>query len=436
MSKNSDNKISRSKIKCYIDNNATTIMPKQVIEEIVKWTNMGNPSADYCTAVRCRKLIRSFQEYIAKIGQFKLSTGEENNNEITPEHYRIIFTSCASESNSLIIRSVVDSFHANAKSIPHIVSSQIEHKSIINLLEQLEKEGRATVTLVPPNALGYVSVIDVEKAITPDTALCSIMAANNETGVINNYAKIAKLCHAKNVPFHTDAVQIYGKYPIKPVKDNIDAFSVSFHKLHGPIGVGMLVIKEEFIRGYKLCGQIGGTQNGNFRGGTMNISGLAGAYEAMKITMANRIKKNEHMRNVKRHIIQEISARMPSSMYREYLKDKVSHTSKPAIEVVFISNAEQQFLPNTLLISIVKRTKPDMCNMELKKHMCDRGIIISIGSACNTDSDKASHVLKAMGVDQLIRKGTLRISLGDESSKEESDIFVKELLMYLKRINL
>lgn len=421
------------KVKAYLDNNATTIIPQNVIDEMVKWTNMGNPSADYCTAIRCRNLIKSFREYIAKMCKFQLSNGEEPDDKINDNHYRVVFTSCASESNSLMIRSVVDSFIHNTKTIPHIVSSKIEHKSILETLEQLEKEGRATVTLISPNPLGFISLVDVEKALVENTALCTIMAANNETGVIMEYEKIANLCHNRGIPFHTDAVQYFARFLIYPVKSAIDAFSVSFHKLHGPIGVGLLVIKEQFLRGYKLKGQIGGTQNNHFRGGTLNISGIAGGYEAMKFTMTNRLKKNEDMRNLKRHIILSISSRMPAKMYREYLLDKIGKP-KPEIEVVFLSTAEENYLPNTLLLSVVKRKKPDMCNVKLKKHLCEKGIIVSVGSACNTDSPNASHVLTSMHVDDYIKKGTIRVTLGDDTTIDAANVFIKEFIQYISNL--
>lgn len=426
-----------TKIKCYFDNNATTVMPKNVIDEIIAWTNMGNPSADYCNAQRCRDLILEFRKYIATIGKFKISTGEEKDADVTPDHYRIIITSGASESNSLIIRSVVDSYIANVGVIPHIVTSSIEHKSILDTLQILENEKRITVTKINPTPLGFILSTDVEMVIQqqPHVALCTIMAANNETGSINEYAKIAKICHRHNIVFHTDVVQLFGKSMIYPVKEDVDAYSVSFHKLHGPIGVGMLVIKESFLRGFDLKSQIGGTQNGSFRGGTLNICGIAGAFAAMKYTSVDRLKTNEQLRNIKRHIISGISQRIPTKTYREYLLDQAKFGVKPGLEIIFISTAEEQYLPNTLLFSVVKRTKPDMCNGKLKKYLCDMGIIVSIGSACNTDSSKASHVLYSMGADELIRRGTIRVSLGDESTITEANIFIKELIMYLNGIN-
>lgn len=420
----------------YFDNNATTVMPKTVIEEIIKWTNMGNPSSDYSTAMRCRNLIQSFRDYIASKSNFKLSTDEIDIKAVKPTHFRIVITSCASESNALIIRSVVDSYHKNVGSIPHIVSTSIEHKSIIDTLNQLQSENRITLTTVAPDPLGFITSKIIAGALQPHTALCICMYANNETGVINNIKEIARVSHSNNTPFFTDGAQIYGKYGIDPVADDIDAFSVSFHKIYGPIGIGMLVIKEEFLRGYKLHGQIGGTQNDGFRGGTMNTPGIAGAFAGMKYASERRSAKNENLRAIKRYIIEQISKRIPSKLYREFLIDEQKPTPKPAMEVVFISSAEKTYLPGTLLLSVVKRTAPDMCNGELKKHLCSNGIIVSIGSACNTDSDKASHVLKSMNAPRIIQRGTIRLSLNDEATFDDADIFIKNFIEYINVLNL
>jgi cysteine desulfurase len=421
----------------YFDNNATTIMPKNVLQEIIQWTNMGNPSSDYDAALRCRNLINSFRTYIAKTSKFTLAQGDEKDSAIGPSHYRVIITSCASESNALIIRSVVDSYHKNIGTIPHIISTTIEHKSVIETLNQLLSENRITLSLVEPDPLGFITpkAIAIAFEENPKSALCLVMYANNETGVINDIKTIAEISHKYSTPFFTDAVQIYGKHGVRPISDNIDSFSVSFHKLYGPIGVGMLIIKEQFIRGYKLCGQIGGTQNNGFRGGTINTPGIAGSFKGLEYTMERRDEKNDNLLNLKRYIIKELSKNVPCKMYREFLKsESVVGLRKPAIEIVFISTSEETYLPNTLLFSVVKRTGPDMCNVKLKKYLCSHNIIVSIGSACNTDSDKASHVLKSMKAPPIIQKGTIRVSLNDEATIDDCNCLIKQLLDYLSTL--
>lgn len=418
----------------YLDNNATTIVPPNVIRTIVNWINKGNPSADYASAGECKKMMKEFREYLASRCKF---INYEPDTKYKPSDlkkvYHIVFTSGASESNNYLLRSVVKSYRFHKKGvIPHIITSAIEHKSIINCAQDLVSMNQIELTIINPDNFGFIDPEDVRKAIRPNTCLISIMSANNETGAINNIKKIGEIAHASQVPFHTDAVQTFGKFLISPVEFNVDAFSVSFHKLHGDKGVGLLVIRKQFVDGYKLLPEICGSQNCGLRGGTENISGIAGAYEATKLSWANRVEKNNTMLSIKKRMIELMIKKVPSQTYREYLESPL----KTPIQLVFLSTTEKTYLPNTLLLSVVKRTKPDMCNIDLKKQLEANGVIVSIGSACNTSSSKASHVLSSMGVDMLIRRGTIRISLGDENRLEEADSFVNILVKILRNIML
>lgn len=418
----------------YLDNNSTTITPKCVIEEYVKWVNSGNLQSDYPSAVRCQKMLDAFKSYIGKLSEF-VPVNEKNTTLDDENLYDIIFTSGASESNGLFIRSVVDSFNKNMGAPPHILSTEIEHKSILDLLKQLEGEKRITLTLIKPNMLGFISVLDVKKELKPETVMATIMSANNETGVINDIAAIAKLCHENNTIIHTDATQSYGKYNIKPVKLSLDGFSASFHKLHGMIGCGLLVIKHKLVRGFKLQSQIAGTGQMSLRGGTMSSALIASSFEALKYSMTDRLQKNEHLNNLKRYTIKELAKRASCRMYAEYLENIKINKVQPNIEIVFISSPEDIYLCGTLMLSVVKRNKPEFCNVDLKKYLYNQGVIISIGSSCNTYSKNASHVIKAMECDSLVRKGIFRVSFGDETTKELVDIFIRKFISYLASIN-
>lgn len=408
----------------YLDNNATTIMPPNVQKSVINWMNKGNPSADYKTAKECRELMKKFREYIADRCGF-ISYEPENIYERAElkEVYQIIFTSCASESNNTIIRSVIEAYSYHKRIKPHLIISAIEHKSLIGCAEQLVILGKIELTIVRPNKFGVIPPENIESAIKTNTCLISIMHANNETGAINDIKKIGAIAHKYKVPFHTDTVQTFGKFPINPLEYNVDAFSISFHKLHGPPGIGALIIKRQFVQGYHILPEICGTQNCGLRGGTENISGIAGAFTATQYTWANRPAKNKRMLELKRRAIKKLSEAFPSQTYREYLDAPL----KVAVQIVFISTAESFYLPNTLLFSVVRREKPFVCNGEIKRELERNKIIISIGSACNTSSDKASHVLNAIGADYYIRRGTLRASIGDDTTQQDIDIFVETL---------
>lgn len=398
----------------YLDNNATTLMPPQVVKQMIDWTNKGNPSADYKSAKDCRKLMENFKKAIANKCNFTL------------QQYCIIFTSCASESNNMFLRAVVESYNVrrkSPKSIPHIITSSIEHKSLLNCALQLAKRGYTELSLVRPDKYGFIHPEDIRANIRPNTILISIMQANNETGAINDIAAISRIAKENKIIFHTDCVQSFSKFLLSPNTIGVDAFSISFHKMHGPAGVGAIVINNDVMNKYGLEAEICGTQNNGMRGGTENIPGIAAAFEGFILSADNRPAKNTLMLSNKQYIMQTLSKYIPCRTYKEYLTSPNTNKS----EIIFISTCEKKYLPGTLLLSVLSNSA-DVCNGQIKAELEKRGVIISIGSACNTANSKASHVITEMGVSDKIKKGTLRISLGDYTDKCDADIFCKEFL--------
>lgn len=422
--------ITLSIIMIYFDNNATTIMPIDVQKSMMRWCNMGNPSAAYATAVETRKMMTEFRKYIGKLCGIDPCCAEDRDagpqgaKRQNPSKYKIIFNSGASESNCTVFHSIVTSYQEVTGKIPHVVMSAIEHKSLYDMAESYLRRGHVTVTYVKPTATGHILPADVEKAIEPNTCLVCVMHANNETGAINDIRKIGQIAHKYNVPFHCDTVQTFGKFPIKPIADHVDSFCISFHKLHGPPGVGALVIKQQLLLGYKMSPIIYGTQNEGLRGGTENVPGIGAAFTATKKTMENRREKNEHMFKLKNAIMNEMRSIFPTRMFHE--------PSQNDFEIVFLSGAGLDYLPNTILLSVADKSKR-ICNAEMKKTLESKGIIVSVGSACNTASAKASHVLYAMDADEHIRKGALRISLGDENTVHEAKKFIQTFTEILSK---
>ncbi|MHB2029748.1 MAG: cysteine desulfurase family protein [Acidimicrobiales bacterium] len=404
----------------YLDCSSTTIMPPNVLAEMIKWTNQGNPSSSYASATRIKKMFHAFRAQIYNICN------------INPEDYAIIFTSCASESNTFVLNSIIDAYTLNFHTIPHIITSSIEHKCILSLCEYLVATNKAQITFIDPVPSGHIEPAHIIPHIRPNTCMISIIHGNNETGAINNIAKIGNLAHSRGVLFHTDTVQTFGKFPIDPDQCNVDAFPISFHKLYGPPGVGALVIRQKLLKGFKLHPLIFGTQNDGLRGGTENTPGIGASFEALKYTMNLRTQKNSHLQKIKYFIINEISTRVPSRPYPQYLVSKPPH---PEIQIVFLSGYGPEYLPNIILLSIVKQSLPYICNTEIKKELESKGIIVSIGSACNTTSPTASHVLYALKADELVRKGTLRISFCDTITKTDALEFVKQLILILSRFH-
>lgn len=417
----------------YLDANATTHMPDEVVAEMIKWINCGNPSAGYKTAAAGRARMTAMRKYIAKLCGIspcciepRDGGGPSDPVRIVRNEYRLIFTSGASESNCTFVRAVVDAYRESRGAPPHVVCSAIEHKSILSQVEDYAERGIIELTLVAPMRTGHILPTDILTALRPNTVLAICMHANNETGAVNDVVEMGRLCHTRNVVFFTDCVQSFGKFPPRPYP-HIDAFSASFHKLHGPPGVGLLAVKSELWEGFRLRPTVYGTQNLGMRGGTENLPALMAAQAALTITMTDRLGKNRALQRMRRIVLERLKAtKIPIMTYAAYGDES------PDICIVCFSGISGDYLPNTLLISLVKKTKPYVCNVEMKNQLEAEGIIVSVGSACNTASAKASHVLYALGADEFIRKGTLRISFDDCNTALEAESFAETFVKIIR----
>ncbi len=425
----------------YLDNNATTIVPQEVKDTALQWVNIGNPSADHAGGRAARQLMQQFREYIGGVFGIdpccKPATEARNTLPDTdqvmsaathqipgegsddPNRYKIIFCSGASEGNAMVIQSVVASARQYRNEIPHVVASAVEHKSIVATLKILSERGDATYTLVNPQITGHVLAEDIARAIRPNTCLACVMHANNETGAINPIAEISAVCHSRNVPLHCDLVQTAGRIAPQIADLGIDSAVMSFHKFHGFPGAGATIIKQQLILGYHIKAMIPGSQNDGLRGGTENIIGIAAGFAALKITMSSRREKNMRSLSQKREFLTRLSKYFRVRRYPDYVAGPAA-----GVEIVVIS-PERDCLMNTILLSVVRREPPRVCNQKIKKALENSGCIISVGSACNTAAASASHVLYALKADEFIRAGALRISLGDTTTQKNMDEFVK-----------
>jgi cysteine desulfurase len=395
----------------YLDNNATTATCKTSYDATIKWMkDPTNPSTDSKRGIQARNMLEEGREYIR--------------NHCSAKNYTVIYTSGASESNSLIIRSTVEAYFKHKKVKPHIITSLTEHNSILDTCKSLRDLQLLDITFIAPNIKGCIPPALIKQAILPNTCLISIMAANNELGCINNLKEIGTIAHESKVPYHSDCVQVFGKFKYNLPLNNIDAISVSFHKLYGPLGCGLLIVNNDFIEGYKLESQIAGTQQNGLRGGTQNVPAIAGSIAAMKYTFKNRDKKNKHLFALKKYIIDEISKVFKIGDFKNYAtRDKI--TNVEPLEIIFLGQIDEKYsLPNTLLLSVAKNTGSVFCNVKLKKALDKSGIIVSIGSACNTSSPNASHVLDAIRAPDVIKKGVIRVSLCDTTTKKEIQSFI------------
>lgn len=433
--------MSKSKVNnfIYFDNNATTLMSNPAKTALINWLDCYNPSSDSRAAKPARDILeKSKDALLAHCG-------------VSSASHSVIFTSGASESNCFILRACVKAFKKKlldqgSALIPHVILSATEHHSSIACVTDLMESGDAEVTFLEPTIYGNINPTEIERAITTTTCLISIMYANNEVPVINDIKTIGSIAHKHHIPLHSDAVQVFGKYPVKVNNDHIDALSASAHKFYGPKGVGVLILNNDLIAGYKLTGEINGNQQQQLRGGTENVPGIVSTMAALQNAFTKRKEKNQKLYELRIRLLDHLKKKFqfadyisylknPDEMYTEDLNDDSSNkdekTTQQDIELISLGPPEDKtmfILPNTVLLAICKNRGRPFCNVELKKYLDKHNCIISIGSACNTSKDTASHVLNAIGAPPVVKRGTVRISFGDYNNKKEVDHFAKLLI--------
>jgi cysteine desulfurase len=425
-----------SKKKCadliYCDANGTTKICGPAKKTYLNWIECYNPATSSKFAKPAKALMDSARDSI--LAHCNVNTAK----------YTAVFTSGASESNCFIIRACVKAYkrkllERDSEFKPHIILSAVEHNASIECAEDLKECGEADVTYVEPTIYGNILPQDVKEAIRPNTCLISIMYANNEIPVINNIKEIGEIAHKHSIPLHTDAVQIFGKSRINLEDENIDALSATAHKFYGPKGVGVIIVNNLLIEGYNLRGEINGTQQGGLRGGTENVPAVASMMEALKHTFTHRKAKNVKLYSLRTRLLERLAESYPIVPYMNYLSED-SHkyqSSKKAeprqnVELINLGPPEDKkafILPNTVLLAICKNKGKPFCNIELKEFLDKHNIVISIGSACNTASSKASHVLDAIGGPPIVKRGVVRISFGDDNTLAEVEKVCKYIVL-------
>ncbi len=372
----------------YVDNNATTQVSPEVLEEMLPYFNefYGNPSSMHTFGGKVEYKLTEARTRIASL----LGASPEE----------IILTSCGTESDSTAIRAAILS-NPDKK---HILTSRVEHPAVKNHYEYLSKNGYR-VTFVPVDRQGRLDLDYLYKNLSDNTALVSIMWANNESGVIFPIEEISKITKEKGIVFHTDAVQAVGKIPIDLKTIDIDMLSLSGHKLHGPKGVGALYVR----RGTKYTPFIiGGHQEKGRRGGTENVASIIGLGKSAELAAAHLSDKNNQVKQLRDKLETEILKRVPNTI---------------------INGDRNNRLPNTTSIAFEYVEGESILLM-----MDEFGICASSGSACTSGSLEPSHVLRAMGVPFTAAHGSVRFSLSKYNTEEEIDFIIEKLPPIIKRL--
>ena len=366
----------------YLDNAATTPLKKEVLDAMMPYLTKeyGNPSSIYSIGRNSKAAIENAREQVATAIGAKPS--------------EIYFTGCGSEADNWAIKGIA---YAKQKKGKHIISSKIEHHAVLHTLQYLEKQG-FEVTYLPVDEDGKVRIDDLKNAIRPDTILITIMMANNEVGTIEPIAEIGKIAREHQITFHTDAVQAVGAVDVNVDDLSVDLLSISGHKFGGPKGVGVLYVRstvrpEVFMHG--------GAQERMRRAGTENVASVVGLGEAITLATKNLSEKKEKITHLRDYLIENVLEKIPYVKLNGHRTDRLPGNA----------NFSFSFIEGESLLLML-----DM-----------KGIAASSGSACTSGSLDPSHVLLALGLPHEIAHGSLRVSIGEQNTKEEIDKLIEVL---------
>ena len=373
----------------YLDNSATTPLKKEVLDAMLPYLteHYGNPSSIYTLGQAAKAAIEQARAFVA--------------DAIGAKPTEIFFTGCGSEADNWAIKGIA---RAKEKKGKHIISSAIEHHAVLHTLSDLEKQG-FEVTYLPVDEFGKIRLEELKEAIRPDTILITIMMANNEIGTIEPISKIGAIAKEHGIVFHTDAVQAVGSISVDVNALNVDMLSISAHKFGGPKGVGALYVKngirpEVFMHG--------GAQERSRRAGTENVASIVGMGKAIQLATQNLPEKIEKISALRDYLIQNIEEKIP------YIKLNGHPTDRLPGNV----NFSFRFIEGESLLLLLDLN----------------GIAASSGSACTSGSLDPSHVLLALGLPHEIAHGSLRLSIGEQNTKEEIDKVISLLPGIVKRL--
>lgn len=376
--------------KIYLDNAATTYVSSEVLSEMLPCFNAiyGNSNSVHAFGREASAIVDRARDRIAH------AINAEKANEI-------YFTSGGTEADNWAIIGLA---HAYANKGKHIITSKIEHHAVLDACKKLEEEGYE-VTYLNVDSTGLVNMVDLIHAIRKDTTLISVMAVNNEVGTIQNIKAIAKIAHDYDIVFHTDAVQAIGAIRLDVKDMEIDAMTMSAHKINGPKGVGCLYLKN----GIKIEPLVvGGSQERGLRGGTLNVPAIAGFGKAVEIAVRDIVVNQQKLRSIREYFVREVLGKI----------DYVTVNGHPHQKVNGILNLSFEMVDNESLLMLL--------DME--------GVAVSTGSACTSNSIEPSHVLKAMGLDEQAVNGSIRFSFGKNISKSDIDYAVETLVKVVERL--
>jgi len=372
----------------YLDHAATTALDPRVLDAMIPYltSEYGNASSIYSLGRHAMQAIDHSREEVAEI--------------LNCRPTELAFVGCGSESDNLAIKGIA---FASQKKGNHIITTPIEHHAVLHTCQYLERFG-FKITYLPVDEYGRVDPDDVQRAITDQTILVSVMYANNEVGTIEPIAEIGKICRARKIPFHVDAVQAGGALPIDLATLNVDLLSLSAHKFYGPKGMGILYARQ----GMRLLPQLqGGSQERGRRAGTENVAGIVGTATALRLAYESLDEVTPRIQALRDRLIEGVLT-IPHSRLSGHPTDRLPNNASFCFEGV--------------------EGESILLNLDL------RGIAASTGSACTSGSVDPSHVLIAMGYPLEWARGSMRFTLGKANTAEEIEIIIKLLPGVIEKV--
>lgn len=370
----------------YLDHGATTPVHPAVVEAMAPFWNdhYGNPSSHHRTGYIAKHRVDQARETIADL----LGT--------VPG--AVVFTGCGSESNNLALRGVMTAARASGRG-NHLITSAVEHSAVLETARQLRDYFGYDLTILPTDAFGRVRLTDVEAAIRPETALISVMAANNEIGTEQPWAEIGALARSRGIIYHTDAVQLVAARRWNLREEPIDLMTVAPHKFYGPKGVGILIIRPDVEL---IPSQSGGSHENDRRAGTLNVPLIVGAAEALKLAMAEVEERRAHVIALRDRLLAEVPAAL--------------------IDLCIMTGHPAERLPQNASFAF-----RNVSGNDLLMHLDMAGIAASSGSACSSGDPRPSSVLQALGLGPEWTKGGLRLTIGIQNTPADIDYVLKVL---------
>ena len=373
----------------YFDNAATTRVKEEVLEEMMPYftEKYGNPSSLYSIGRISKKALEEARKKVATL--------------INANPNEIYFTGCGSESDNTIIKGIAYSQKKRGK---HIITSQIEHPAVLHTCQMLEKQG-FEVTYLGVNKEGIINLEELRNSIRNDTILITIMFANNEIGTIQPIEMISKIARMYNIIFHTDAVQACGNIPMDVKRMGIDSLSLSGHKLYAPKGIGALYVRngiefEKFMDG--------GHQEKNKRAGTENVAGIVGLGKACELANLHLKDHMQHLRGLRDYFIKQVEEKIKGAVLNGGIENRLP------------GNANFSF--------------PSVDGEALLLNLDAKGICASAGSACTSGSSAPSHVLSSIGLPNDLANSSLRVTFGEDNTKEDVDYLVESLCEIINKL--